>query len=411
MNGTTKTATNSTIDLGTVITSHQDISKLVPYTGATKSVDLGKHSLFISNEDTCDDTAIIEVSGTSGLEKDDVITIIGPANIHMEDPGLSWAILTPSYLDVTDGAYSCDVIKDGFKASLKTSSGPSGTDVTNSAIYKYDGIDVNNKKLLFPSKAGTIALTSDLDQKQNSSAFLDLIEGIDLSENPTGFLRVYMKPIETPGITHYVRVAELQNLPLASSSEYGTVKLGSDDQQSTAANPVSSMASRTYAIQKDSSGNLVVNVPWYLQNATYDTRGIGYLGRAVNIDGTGYATHGYYYDRNSDIQICFGTTQKSHGLISVTFARKFKGAPTVVLEPFFKSTTETSIGTQYRNAQTVRCYLVNGSASASYPTTGLVTGFNFDSGNNEDQYFNYIAIGQSTSDRKYDNQQYEGEDY
>lgn len=140
--------------------THQDISNLVPYTGATKDVDLGKHSLFISNKDGNTNNPVIKVL-SKGIEEDDVRTIIEPASIRLEDPGLSWAILTPSYLDVTDSANSCTVRKDGFIASLKTTD-PSGTDVTNSAIYKYDGIDVNNKKLLFPSKAGTIALESDI---------------------------------------------------------------------------------------------------------------------------------------------------------------------------------------------------------------------------------------------------------
>ena len=172
-------------------------------------------------------------------------------------------------------------------------------------------------------------------------------------------------------------------------------------------NARSTTSGRYYPVEMDANGRAYVNVPWTIPNATYDTRGIGYLGRAIHIDGTGYSTHGYYYDRNSDIQICFGTSLYSNGLISVTFARKFKGAPTVVLEPFFKNTSATSIGTQYRNAQTVRCYLVNGSATTSYSKTDVVTGFNFDSGNTENQYFNYIAIGQSASDAKYNNQQYE----
>ena len=207
--------------------THQDISNLVPYTGATKSVDLGKHSLFISNKDGYDNTAVVKVSGTSGLEEDDVITIIGPANIHLEDPGLSWAILTPFNLDVTDGAYSCDVIKDGFKASLKTSSGPKITDViTNSAIYKYDGIDVNNKKLLFPSKAGTIALESDIPDTTNlvpytgatkdinignhmftvgneSSGYVQTIPGSISLKNSLGTLNIGVTALNVNGTTIY----------------------------------------------------------------------------------------------------------------------------------------------------------------------------------------------------------------
>lgn len=158
--------------------THQDISNLVPYTGATKSVDLGKHSLFISNKDGNTNNPVIKVL-SKGIEEDDVRTIIEPASIRLEDPGLSWAILTPSYLDVTDSANSCTVRKDGFIASLKTT-GPSGTDVTNSAIYKYDGIDVNNKKLLFPSKAGTIALESDIPDTTNLVPYTGATKDINI---------------------------------------------------------------------------------------------------------------------------------------------------------------------------------------------------------------------------------------
>ena len=192
---------------------------------------------------------------------------------------------------------------------------------------------------------------------------------------------------------------KVDSIPQATSSKFGGIKIGYTE------------SNKNYAVKLDANGKAYVSVPWTssstVSHATYDTKGIVYLGRAIHIDGTGYSTHGYYYDRNSDIQICFGTTNRSNGLISVTFARKFLGAPTVVLEPFFKSTSSTSIGTQYRNAQTVRCYLVNGSATDSYSASSVVTGFHFDSGNTEDQYFNYIAIGQSASNTKYDNPSYE----
>lgn len=54
----------------------------------------------------------------------------------------------------------------------------------------------------------------------------------------------------------------------ATSSTYGVVKLGSSTVQSTAANSVTSTASRTYAVQKNSNGQLVVNVPWSSTSVT-----------------------------------------------------------------------------------------------------------------------------------------------
>lgn len=49
---------------------------------------------------------------------------------------------------------------------------------------------------------------------------------------------------------------------IATASAYGAVKLGSVTQQTTAAVAVSTTSNRTYAIQTNSSGQLVVNVPW-----------------------------------------------------------------------------------------------------------------------------------------------------
>lgn len=53
-----------------------------------------------------------------------------------------------------------------------------------------------------------------------------------------------------------------QNIPDASATDKGIVKLGSDTVQSDTAQSPSSTVGRTYAVQKDSNDKMVVNVPW-----------------------------------------------------------------------------------------------------------------------------------------------------
>jgi hypothetical protein len=59
------------------------------------------------------------------------------------------------------------------------------------------------------------------------------------------------------------------SLPTATDTTLGGVKLGSATAQTTGANAVTTTSSRTYAIQNNSSGQLVVNVPWVDTNTTY----------------------------------------------------------------------------------------------------------------------------------------------
>lgn len=52
------------------------------------------------------------------------------------------------------------------------------------------------------------------------------------------------------------------SLPLMSTTQRGGAKLGNDTTQTTDANPVTTTVNRTYAVQKNASEQLVVNVPW-----------------------------------------------------------------------------------------------------------------------------------------------------
>lgn len=130
--------------------------KYVPYAGATKDVNLGKHSLFISNKSGYTDNPTIKLSA-KGVAEDDIYTIIEPNKITIGNPGGLVSSLTAGLLEF-GGAYDTGTIDQyGFKASSQ-----SGPGVEQYSKYEYDGIDSNGNKLTFPEKAGTIALLSDI---------------------------------------------------------------------------------------------------------------------------------------------------------------------------------------------------------------------------------------------------------
>ena len=62
---------------------------------------------------------------------------------------------------ITNGIRVNSVSPDGFHASFDRGS-DGNTYNTYYSVYRYDGITHNNKKLLFPEKEGTFALTSDI---------------------------------------------------------------------------------------------------------------------------------------------------------------------------------------------------------------------------------------------------------
>ena len=125
----------------------------------------------------------------------------------------------------------------------------------------------------------------------------------------------------------------------ATSSTLGLVKLGSNTVQSTSANSVTSTASRTYAVQKNSSGQLVVNVPWTTSSASIPSE----LAKIVNSSGK----HIYierYGSSSYAIQVCHGkvsinASEKVN--MSVTFASQFTSVPTVILSALINNTSDT----------------------------------------------------------------------
>ena len=124
--------------------THADISNLVPYTGASKDVNLGNHSLLISNK-TDYSGPMIKISGKNRSENDTSVTI-EPGNITLDGAGDETTILNSS----------------GFNAQIRADTNGDGQlDTTYYSMYEYGGIIHNGNSLFFPEKDGTIATLDD----------------------------------------------------------------------------------------------------------------------------------------------------------------------------------------------------------------------------------------------------------
>lgn len=134
---------------------------------------------------------------------------------------------------------------------------------------------------------------------------------------------------------------EIPNYSAATSSALGLVKLGSDTVQSTAANSVTSTSSRTYAVQKNSNGQLVVNVPWTTSSASIPSE----LAKIVNSGGNYIKIERYgsssYGMRIQSGKVSVNKAETIHQDVSFPDSTLFSNIPVVILTPVINNTADT----------------------------------------------------------------------
>ena len=225
---------------------------------------------------------------------------------------------------------------DNLKSTAHTHSNKSILDNTTASFTtalktKLDGIEVGANKTIVDTSLNS----TSTNPVQNKAIYTALNSKVDeqlpmeITTTEGDIFRTVGDAIVGINDAMLIMASEMPNYSAATSSSLGLVKLGSDTVQSTAANSVTSTSSRTYAIQKNSNGQLVVNVPWSATSITIPSNLVLYTSEKCAYGATGSWE---FYQKNSTTHKCnivYGTVSINKTSVhdqTVTFAKSLPTA-------------------------------------------------------------------------------------
>lgn len=209
-------------------------------------------------------TALLDsaVAGTTTLSTDADVTLTDTAEVANQArqaillcSGARTALRTitapaqsKAYIVVnnTSGGYGVKVVGAGPTTGVTVAA-------AQAAMIAWNGSDFALIATTDASKlTGVLAITSGGTGQATAQAAINALAGAVTSGS-------YLRGNGTNVVMSAIQAGDL---PTATDSVNGAIKLGSSTIQSVAANAVTATAARTYAMQLNSSGQAVVNVPW-----------------------------------------------------------------------------------------------------------------------------------------------------
>ena len=197
-----------------------------------------------SGTGTSGDYYIVSVAGTTNLD--------GITDWEIGD----WAVFANTTWTKIDNSQVGDVTGDGVAGRVAFWN--SASNITNDTGFTYDATN-NNLSVANRIDAGGLMIAPGGNSSEWNTSYDNMITGLTVTGTATKTLTAEQQDGGTLTVTWTDKDTEYV---MMTATTLGLGKLEDNTVQTKVANPVSSITGKTYGIQRNSSDQLVVNVPW-----------------------------------------------------------------------------------------------------------------------------------------------------